>query len=117
MDWSQAFDQTLHDYGVSAKWLARESGISEVAISRFRRGKQAITTDTLNALLKPLSIEARDYFFSKLLGSEVTPADPEIEILIEKMEVSQLANLLNLIASRMRQSRQITDYKGEPSLL
>lgn len=117
MDWNQAFDQTLNTYGVSAKWLSRKSGVSEVVISRFRRGKQAVNTDTLNALLKPLPTEAKDYFFSKLRGSEVILTAPEIESLIEKMEFSQLANLLSLIASRMKHPRETTDYQKQASLL
>jgi hypothetical protein len=80
MKWNEAFNQTLKDYGISAKWLSQESGISEVFISQFRKGRKDATTGVLAQLLEPLPIEAKKRFFALLLGSL-----PQPEYLLEEV--------------------------------
>ena len=72
--WNHALDKILRDYGVSGKWLSKQTGISETMISQFRTGRRDTTTNTLNKLLQPLPFEAKEEFFSLLLGQQLPPA-------------------------------------------
>ncbi|HBL14348.1 MAG TPA: hypothetical protein DD379_23765 [Cyanobacteria bacterium UBA11162] len=73
MKWNEAFNQTLKDFGISAKWLSQESGISEVFISQFRKGRKDATTGVLAQLLEPLPLDAKKQFFGLLLGTIPQP--------------------------------------------
>lgn len=101
-DWNKGFDRMMNDYGISAKWLSEKSGISEVTISRFRKGKQPVTTETLNSLLSPLPREAQEYFFQAVVGSFVSKAPMEIEEIVRKMDADTLSQLLFAIAADLR---------------
>lgn len=84
--WNSAFDEVIREFGISAKWLSNESGISEYMISQFRKGHKDATTGTLNKLLAPLPQEARERFFALLLGADLPPAQlPPIEKQIENL--------------------------------
>ncbi|NEP02041.1 MAG: helix-turn-helix transcriptional regulator [Symploca sp. SIO2E9] len=93
MNFSQAFDSTLKNFGVSAKWLAERSGVAPQTISDFRRGKKSIQTDSLGKLLVALPVEAQVYFFNLLLGRCITP-----EQMVEFMDSDQLSSMLLAIA-------------------
>lgn len=83
MKWNHALDKILRDYRVSAKWLSAQTGISETMISQFRKGRKDTTTTTLDRLLKPLPFEAKQQFFSLVLGGHLPPAQcPTVEELI-----------------------------------
>lgn len=71
MDFSKAFNVTLNQFGISARSLAAQSGVSEVMISRFRNGHQ-VRTETLSRLLECFSAEQRDYFFSLVASDKIT---------------------------------------------
>jgi DNA-binding Xre family transcriptional regulator len=116
MDISKTFDCTLNSYGISGKWLASQSGVSEVVISRFRNGKQ-VYTDTLGKLLVALPFEAQKYFFESLLGERVGVRSPELREVVEEADSTQIANLLNAIASRISAPRKSTDEVKEKVLL
>ncbi len=80
MDWNTAFDQTLKEFGLSAKWLSERSNLSQQSISKFRNGHCPMTTDNLNALLMELPFEARERFLSLVLGKPVSQSEnPTIE--------------------------------------
>ena len=72
MNLNKAFDRTLKDFGITAKWLSGKSGVAPQTISDFRRGKKAIHTDNLEKLLKFLPIEAQAHFFSLSIGGNLT---------------------------------------------
>lgn len=84
--WNQSLDKVLRDFGVSAKWLSKQTGISETMISQFRKGHRDTTTNTLNKLLQPLPFEAKEKFFCLVLGGHLPPAQcPTVEELIKDL--------------------------------
>ena len=99
MNWDKAFDKMLADHGISAKKLAQQSGVSEITISRFRRGRQPMSTETLDALLMAVSAEARSYFFEILAGQQPKKC-PTLQDIILEAEVDQLAKALQIISAR-----------------
>lgn len=101
VDIGGSFDKTLNRFGISAAWLSRESGINQQMISRFRNGKE-IQTDTLEKLLFPLSLEARQYFFSLLLDQSLKV---NLEKVINEMNEQELKQVLFAIAGRMVASK------------
>jgi transcriptional regulator with XRE-family HTH domain len=95
MSWNIAFDRTLKEFGISAKWLAERSGITPQSISRFRKGHGPMTTDNLNLLLSHLPYEARAYFFSNILGSSLdTTQLPPLSEQIAKLSVQSKKELV-----------------------
>jgi hypothetical protein len=64
----EAFDQTAVNFKITNVWFAEKAGVSESSISRFRRGKQNLSTDDLDILLATLSEEERQFYYSLLLG-------------------------------------------------
>ncbi len=72
MNLNKAFDQTLKDFGITAKWLSSKSGVAPQIISDFRREKKAIQTDNLEKLLQSLPIEAQAHFFSLSVTGNLT---------------------------------------------
>lgn len=64
----EAFDQTAVNFKITNVWFAEKAGVSESSISRFRRGKQNLSTDDLDVLLATLSEEERQFYYSLLLG-------------------------------------------------
>ena len=101
MNFGTAFDNALTKSGVSARWLAQESGVGEAVISRFRNGTTNPTTKTLEQLLSPLSIEVQQSFYENLLGQSLKPCCPSAVDLVKEMESGELVELLNIIAARL----------------
>ena len=111
MKWNHALDKTLRDYGVSAKWLSTETGISETMISQFRKGRKDTTTDTLDRLLEPLPFDAKQMFFSLVLGRHLPSAqcptlEDQLRDLSKKKKKETIMNLVEAIAK---------DSSDEPS--
>ncbi len=100
MDISTAFDRTLNRFGISGKWLAEQSGVSEVVISRFRNGRQ-VQTDTLGKLLVALPFEVQQYFFESLLGAGIKARSQTLEEIIEDMDSRSLTCVLQAIAGNL----------------
>ncbi len=114
MNLNKAFDQTLKDLGISAKWLSERSGVAPQTISDFRRGKKAIQTDSLGKLLDALPVEVQTHFFSLLLGGQLTP-----EKMVALMDADQLSSMLFAIAESLKNKnrRENTDEKSYRQLL
>lgn len=100
---SKAFDQTLKDFGITAKWLSEQSGVSEKLISLFRNDRQRVYSDSLEKLLEALPAEARRYFFELVCGYGVYSCRAEKSILdlVEDMNPIELAELLNAVADKL----------------
>ncbi len=98
MDWNRAFDCVLKEFGISAKWLSERSGISQQSISKFRKGHSPMTTENLDALLQQLPFEAKQRFFSLLLGSSLPSISlPPIEQQIERLSKESRKKLVMTI--------------------
>ena len=92
MDFAVAFDQTMVKFGLRAKDIADRSGVSETAISRFRKGKQDIKASSLGRLLDALPDEAKQYFC--------------FHFCIKDMDQSAMASMLTVIAHRLKGPEQ-----------
>ena len=100
--WNQAFDRVIREFNVQAKWLSQVSGVSEYTISQFRKGHKDATTGTLRRLLAPLPSEARQRFFSLLLGEQLsTPASLTIEEQIEGLSKESKKELVMKIVDSL----------------
>jgi DNA-binding Xre family transcriptional regulator len=112
MNLNKAFDQTLKDFGISAKWLSECSGVAPQIISDFRRGKKAIQTDSLEKLLDALPVEVQTHFFSVFLGGQIAP-----EKVVALMDTDQLSSMLFAIAESLKNRRRNTDEKSDRQLV
>jgi transcriptional regulator with XRE-family HTH domain len=101
MNFNQALNSTLKEFGISAKQLAEQSGVTPQSISEFRRGKRTIQTDSLEKLLECLSFEARIYFFSLLLGEGISA-----EQLVAGMSDDQMSDVMMAIANKIKSNHQ-----------
>jgi transcriptional regulator with XRE-family HTH domain len=72
---SQAFDKTLKNFGINARQLSEQSGVSEKMISLFRNNRQRIYSDSFEKLLDALPLEARLYFLIQLSEGKLAALD------------------------------------------
>ena len=75
MNISQAFDKTLKNFGINARRLSEQSGVSEKMISLFRNERQRIYSDSFEKLLDALPLEARLYFLIQLSEGKLAALD------------------------------------------
>jgi transcriptional regulator with XRE-family HTH domain len=94
MKFSEALDKTLDHYGISAKWLSEQSGVSMQMISQFRRGKQRVYSDSLEAMIAALPLEVRCHFYSLMNGDRVAT--------VSLLNEAELADLMDEIAKVLR---------------
>ena len=94
MKFCEALDRSLDDYGISAKWLSEQSGVSMQMISQFRRGKQRVYSDSLEAMITALPEEVRRHFYSLMNGDRIAT--------VSVMSESELADLMDEIAKVLR---------------
>jgi len=96
MKFSEALDKTLDAYGISAKWLSEQSGVSMQMISQFRRGKQRVYSDSLEAMIGALPLEVRCHFYNLMNGnSDRIPT-------VSSLNDWELADLMDEVASVLR---------------
>jgi transcriptional regulator with XRE-family HTH domain len=94
MKFCEALDRSLDDYGISAKWLSEQSGVSMQMISQFRRGKQRVYSDSLEAMIEALPLEVRCHFYSLMNGDRIAT--------VSLLNEAELADLMDEIASVLR---------------
>jgi transcriptional regulator with XRE-family HTH domain len=117
MNLNEAFDQTLKYFEISAKSLSEQSGVAPQTISDFRRGKKTIQTDSLEKLLKSLSIEAQAHFFSLSVGGKLTPekimlsVGKDWELLISTASPGDIEEILHALSDRYSQLKKKTVIK------
>lgn len=109
MNFAQALDQTLEEFGISGKWLSERSGVSQQMISGFRKGNQRVYSDSLEKIIATLPSDARQHFFG-LLGNRGTEqgstsssfaSGVDLNSVVERLDKRQLAGLLCAIADRI----------------
>lgn len=101
------FDQMLNRFDIPAKQIAETAGISEVMISRFRRGKADLGTTKFLAMLAAIpDEEAKDWYVSQLLGTK-----PKVNLRSLVLEASpqEKAEVLNVIAGWVVQKPNHTE--------
>lgn len=67
MKFSKALDETLKEFGISAKEISATSCVAESTISRFRRNDRDIQAQSLERILGALPEPAKQYFYIKCL--------------------------------------------------
>ena len=77
MNMSKAFDLTLIAFDMKASDLAKESGVHEADISRFRNGKTNVGHKTVEKLLSAFTSPQLDHFWFVLKHDipVITPKD------------------------------------------
>lgn len=107
MKFSEALDKTLDGYGISAKWLSEQSGVSMQMISNFRNGKQRVYSDSLEAMIQALPVQARRYLYG-LVSNDRTVLN--LESLIDVASEEELeAAMLQIVRKVFPKSEEITD--------
>ena len=118
----QLVDKTMRHWEIVGKELAKKAGISETHLSQFRNGRTNIGDDKLVKLLSAMdeiapgsrsyfcalladSHDAQKHFFSQLLGDSA-----DLKQLIASMDLIQLAELMDVIALRMRSQTKIGNF-------
>ncbi|MBE9216726.1 hypothetical protein IQ247_29420 [Plectonema cf. radiosum LEGE 06105] len=112
MNFSKALDITLDKYGISAKWLSEQTGVSQQMISGFRRGNQRIYSDSLERILAGLPVEARNDLLSMLCNIDTSKVD--LRSLVMEASPQEKAEVLNALASWVVQSRESKDSSCLP---
>lgn len=109
MNHQQAFDEMMSIFGIEAKKLAADAKVSEIQISRFRRGKQDLHADALLRLLNNVSKEAKQWYLSAVLGD--VRAGVDMRSLIEEFDALELSQLLHLVAERVKISKSTEAFQ------
>ncbi len=107
------FDEMLNRFKLSAKDLGEVAGVSEVMISRFRRGKMDLGAAKLVALLASVPDEAREWYLAHLLG--VKPG-VSLRSLVLSASPQEKAEVLNLIANWV-ENRDSTESELVPEAI
>lgn len=109
MNHQQAFDEMMSLFGIEAKKLAADAKVSEIQISRFRRGKQDLHADALLRLLTNVSVEARQWYLSAVLGDVRLGVD--MRSLVAEFDVQELSQLLHLVADQLKTSKSTEAFQ------
>lgn len=96
MKFNEALNRTLNDYGISAKWLSEQSGVSMAMISQFKNGKQRVYSDSLEAMIEALPAEMQRHFFGLVSGSNFGLREA-----IAQADNQQLEEAFRLVGERM----------------
>jgi transcriptional regulator with XRE-family HTH domain len=100
MRFHEAFDETLKECGITAKWLAQQAGLTPNTISEFRRGKKSLGVENFEKLLYSLPKEVQEHFQKKIFVSSI-PEDGDIWAKIDSMSTKELSQLIIAIAQRI----------------
>ncbi|MDJ0633723.1 MAG: hypothetical protein QNJ34_11100 [Xenococcaceae cyanobacterium MO_188.B29] len=126
---SKAFDKTLKNFGINARRLSEQSGVSEKMISLFRNDRQRIYSDSFEKLLDALPIEARLYFLIQLSGDKLTALDKlteadyveaEWKSLIFSASLTDIETILRALADRygeLKAKKEIVQLEEESTPL
>ena len=105
------FDEMLERFDISAKEIAELTGVSEVTLSRFRRGKVDLLTTIFFNVLLVLPDNARELYISQLVGSK---PKTNLRSLVMEASPQEKAELLNALAVWIVQSRENQDSSYLP---
>jgi transcriptional regulator with XRE-family HTH domain len=97
------FDEMLNRFGLSAKDIGEAVGVSEVMISRFRNGKNDISSAKLIDMLNVVPSEARDWYLSQTFPQANFSQIP-LRSLIREASPQEKAEVLMMIAESLQSS-------------
>ena len=95
MNFSEAFDLTLKEFGLTGKSLAISTGLREATVSNFRNGSD-IRSDNLEKLLGALPPEAKQFLFLKVFVDDLNPEG--------------IATMLSLLAGRLKETQSSAEH-------
>jgi transcriptional regulator with XRE-family HTH domain len=95
------FDEMLNRFNLSAKAIAEAADVSEVMVSRFRRGKVDLGAAKLIALLANIPQEAREWYLSQLLGVKLGTS---LRLLVVSASPQEKAEALKLITNWVQET-------------
>ncbi|BAY50203.1 hypothetical protein SAMD00079811_78320 (plasmid) [Scytonema sp. HK-05] len=101
--YQQLFDEMFDRFNLSAKVVAKQAGVSEVLISRFRKGKADLGTGKFLALLGAVPTEAREWYLSQLLGAK---PGVSLRVLVSAASPAERVEILNLIGHSFLEDRK-----------
>ncbi|WP_017313955.1 transcriptional regulator [Mastigocladopsis repens] len=101
--YQQLFDEMFDRFNLSAKVVAKQAGVSEVLISRFRKGKADLGTGKFLALLGAVPTEAREWYLSQLLGAK---PGVSLRVLVSAASPVERVEILNLIGHSFLEDRK-----------
>jgi len=102
------FDEMLNRFNLSAKAISSATGVSEVMISRFRRGKVDLGAAKLIALLATVPDEAKEWYLAQLLG--VKPGI-SLRSFVISASPQEKAEVLNIIAGWMQETPALVEIE------
>jgi transcriptional regulator with XRE-family HTH domain len=105
------FDEMLERFDISAKEISQLIGVSEVTLSRFRRGKADLLTTKFLSLLLVLPEDAREWYVSRLVGSK---PKTNLRSLVIEASPQEKAEVFNALAVWVVQSRESKDSSCLP---
>jgi predicted transcriptional regulator len=88
MQFFEAFDQTLKEFGIKNTDLQALTGVADGSISRFRRGERDLHAATLHKLISALPPRVQQHYYMTCLATD--------------MDDGTMAAMLMAIAARMR---------------
>ena len=97
------FDEMLEHFNLSAKEIGEAAGISEVTLSRFRRGKADLLTTKFLTILAVLPENAREWYVSHLVGAK---PKTNLRSLIAQAPPEEQAEVLHLIADSFAKNQK-----------
>ena len=106
MRFHQAFDETLKECGITAKWLAKQAGLTPNTISEFRRGKKSLGVENFEKLLYSLPKEVQEHFQKKIFISSIN-GEGDIRTTVESMSTEQLSQLIMVIGQRIAETDKL----------
>jgi len=104
--YQQLFDEMFDRFNLSAKVVAKQARVSEVLISRFRKGKADLGTGKFLALLGAVPTEAREWYLSQLLGAK---PGVSLRVLVSAASPVERVEILNLIGHSFLEDRTTTE--------
>ena len=105
MNISAALTATMDEFGLTGTDLVTAAGITNSRLSRFLNGT-AIKTDGLDKLIDALDDEAFRFLIEKLISARgmhfVHKEQPALSDLVERLDETATAELLNALAEKIR---------------
>ena len=107
MRFHEAFDETLKECGITARWLANTSGVTTTSISEFRRGKTSLGVENFEKLIFALPKEVQEHFQKKIFISSIKNRDGDLWTTIESMSTEELSQLIIAIGQRIAETDKL----------
>lgn len=113
MKFFEALDKTLDDYGISGKYLSEQSRVSIQMISNYRNGKQRVYSDSLEAMISALPIQARQYLYGLVSNDRAVLT---LETMIDTASEEELeAAMIQIVRRIFPKSEEVTDANSVDS--